>query len=248
MKRFILSVLFLSVGAVAFGQKEDPLKKGDNCFAGGDYRCASGNYQSYLRQHPNSPNQKTVEEKKMKADSCIIWQMHAEASLTKKDYPDAKANCEKILKLNPGDTYVQKQLTLCDQNLSGPDCLKQGENCYNRGDYEEAVKWYRKGAEQGYAKAQSNLGYMYYEGYGVTRDYREAIKWYRKSAEQGNADAQYNLGEMYQNGKGVPANREKAIEWYRKAAGQGNETAKENLKKLGVVYDESPSTQQTNHQ
>ena len=36
-------------------------------------------------------------------------------------------------------------------------------------DYKEAVKWYRKAAEQGYAKAQFNLGFMYYKVKGCPR-------------------------------------------------------------------------------
>jgi TPR repeat protein len=37
-------------------------------------------------------------------------------------------------------------------------------------DYAEAVKWYRKAAEQGDVKAQSNLGVMYASGQGVKQD------------------------------------------------------------------------------
>ena len=39
-------------------------------------------------------------------------------------------------------------------------------------DYTEAVNWFRKAAEQGYAQAQYKLGVMYDEGLGVTQDYR----------------------------------------------------------------------------
>jgi TPR repeat protein len=70
-------------------------------------------------------------------------------------------------------------------------------------DYAEALKWYRKAAEQGEANAQSNLGVMYHEGEGTARDYAEAVKWWRKAAEQGHADAQNNLGVMYAAGSGV---------------------------------------------
>ena len=56
-------------------------------------------------------------------------------------------------------------------------------------DKEEAVKWYRKAAEQGYASAQYNLGNIYGNGRGVKQDYVEAVKWYRKAADQGDADA-----------------------------------------------------------
>ena len=60
--------------------------------------------------------------------------------------------------------------------------------------YTEAVNWYRKSAEQGFAEAQYNLGLMYFNGDGVAQNYTEAAKWYRKAAEQGYAKAQYNLG------------------------------------------------------
>ena len=70
-------------------------------------------------------------------------------------------------------------------------------------DYAEAVKWYRKAAEQGQAEAQFTLGLFYYCGNGVKQDYTEAVKWYRKAAEQGDADAQCNLGYCYDCGHGV---------------------------------------------
>ncbi|MDB4723205.1 sel1 repeat family protein [Akkermansiaceae bacterium] len=61
-------------------------------------------------------------------------------------------------------------------------------------DAEEAVKWYRKAADQGNATAQYNLGLSYDYGEGVEKDAEEAVKWYRKAADQGIAAAQKNLG------------------------------------------------------
>ncbi|WP_048942598.1 tetratricopeptide repeat protein, partial [Haemophilus influenzae] len=61
----------------------------------------------------------------------------------------------------------------------------------------EAVKWYRKAAEQGDANAQAYLGLAYTEGRGVRQDYTEAVKWFRKAAEQGHANAQAILGFSY---------------------------------------------------
>ena len=50
----------------------------------------------------------------------------------------------------------------------------------------EAVKWYRKAAEQGDATAQFTLGSMYVRGSGVRENYAEAAKLYRRAAEQGH--------------------------------------------------------------
>src|SRR5260221_494374 len=55
-------------------------------------------------------------------------------------------------------------------------------------DYAEAVKWYRKAADQGLAVAENSLGEMYEEGNGVTQDYVEAYKWYNLAASQGDSN------------------------------------------------------------
>jgi TPR repeat protein len=60
-------------------------------------------------------------------------------------------------------------------------------------DETEAVKWYRKSAEQGNAFGQNNLGAMYEYGNGVNKDILKAVSWYRKAAEQGHNGAIENL-------------------------------------------------------
>jgi len=124
------------------------------------------------------------------------------------------------------------------QSMSAKDAYERGENYryarYGFGqDYAEAVKWYRKAAEQGHARAQYALGFMYESGRGVTQDDSEAVKWYRKAAEQGDASAQSNLGLMYESGRGVTKDDSEAVKWYRKAAKQGNANAQFAL---GVMY------------
>ena len=99
-------------------------------------------------------------------------------------------------------------------------------------DYEEAVKWYSKAAEQGDADAQNNLGYCYYFGEGVEQDYEEAVKWYTKAAEQGDAEAQFELAGCYERGEGVCQDFEEALKWYTKAAKQGQEEAQKALERL----------------
>jgi TPR repeat protein len=64
----------------------------------------------------------------------------------------------------------------------------------NAPDFQQAMEWYRKAADQGHAAAQLNLGLMYASGRGVPRDDAEALNWMRKSADGGNAAAQHDLG------------------------------------------------------
>jgi TPR repeat protein len=82
---------------------------------------------------------------------------------------------------------------------------------------------YCKAAEQGYPKAQRQLGNAYNSGEGVAKDEAEAVRWYRKAAEQGDADAQTILGSMYEyGGGGLSKDDTEAASWFRKAAEQGD--------------------------
>jgi len=92
-------------------------------------------------------------------------------------------------------------------------------------DYTEAIKWYRKAAEQGYASAQNNLGVIHQKGMGVLQDFEEAVKWYRKAADQGVAGAQSNLSLMYIFGMGVPQDFVQAYMWINLAATTGDQRA-----------------------
>ena len=58
----------------------------------------------------------------------------------------------------------------------------------------EGAQWLQKAAEQGFARAQYDLGYLYANGEGVEKNDGQAVVWYRKAAEQGFARAQYMLG------------------------------------------------------
>jgi TPR repeat protein len=88
-------------------------------------------------------------------------------------------------------------------------------------------------ATQGNGRAQSILGWLYLNGFGVPKDWVTAAGWYRKAAEQGADEAQTNLGDMYRNGLGVPVDPVTAIQWFRKAAEKGDFMAQA---KLGEMY------------
>ena len=55
-----------------------------------------------------------------------------------------------------------------------------------------------KAADQGFLRAQHNLGVMYSDGDGVPRDYVKAAYWYNEAAVQGFGKSQTNLAMMYQ--------------------------------------------------
>ena len=122
-----------------------------------------------------------------------------------------------LAKATQGDAKAQNDLGVCYYNGDG---VEQ--------DYEKAVYWFTKAAEEGLVEAQNNLGLLYY-GEGGWQDYEKAVYWLTKAAEQGHASAQNNLGFHYRNGYGVKKDEVKAVEWYTKAAKQDRASAQYNL-------------------
>lgn len=98
----------------------------------------------------------------------------------------------------------------------------------------EAVKWFRKAAEQNDRRGQSMMGVMYTNGRGVKIDYDEAMKWFRLAAAQNSAHAQYNLGYMYGVGKGVTKDAAESAKWYLKAA-ENKDVGSQRI--IGSLYE-----------
>ena len=101
---------------------------------------------------------------------------------------------------------------------------------------EKAAYWHRLAAEQGHARGQYHLGWMYQEGRGVPRDDKLAVQWFRKAAEQGHVLSQVALGWMYAVGRGVPQDDRLAVKWFRKADEQRNVLGQAGP--LGRMYEE----------
>src|SRR3546814_4465525 len=97
---------------------------------------------------------------------------------------------------------------------------------------EEAVGWYRRSADAGFALAQFKLGLLYQTGTAVPQDLAAARGWYAKASAQGLASASYNLAVLLETGQGGPAEPARAAGLYREAAGLGVSEAFLNLGNL----------------
>ena len=64
----------------------------------------------------------------------------------------------------------------------------------------EAVKWWLKSAESGYAKAQSKLGDCFSTGEGVTKDIPAGLNWHRMAAAQGDSRSHIWLSKQHLDG------------------------------------------------
>jgi TPR repeat protein len=102
-----------------------------------------------------------------------------------------------------------------------------------RKDYAAAVRLLQPLAEAGDARAQVQLGTLYYHGHGVAEDDALALRWYDRAARQGHAQAQYLLANLYAFGHAaVPEGHDAmrlAAQWYFEAARQGHMDAQYSL-------------------
>lgn len=77
-------------------------------------------------------------------------------------------------------------------------------------DYEKANKYYKIGAESGFADAQFFYAFRLENGINTDKNIFEANKYYKLSADQGNKDAQFHYSLNLQEGAGVPQDEDKA--------------------------------------
>jgi TPR repeat protein len=151
------------------------------------------------------------------------WRDHLSRSMTPEQIAKAQRLCQE---------WKPKQQAKDEEVAEQGDAeaqLKVARYYYCKKDYAEAIKWFRRAAEQEQADAQVALGNIYFSGEAVPKDAVEAVTWHRKAAEQGNADGQSSLGACYALGAGVTKDDVEAVKWLKRAAEQGHAGAQMNL-------------------
>jgi TPR repeat protein len=109
------------------------------------------------------------------------------------------------------------------------DRMKRAQAAWAAGEHGAALALWEPLAQQGLARAQSNLGAAFLEGRGVARDVGRAADLLRRAADQGDAGGQRNLAHCYYEGWGVPQDPVQAALWYEKAATQNDADAQDML-------------------
>lgn len=131
--------------------------------------------------------------------------------------------------------------------VSAQDLYCKGDEAYNRQDYVEAAKLWRRAADMDYPWAIYRLATMYEKGLGVARNESEAIRLYEKALDNGIAQAKTDLNRLrhieekltptqsYAKGVGLCNEGEytEGAKWLRKAAEEGVAAAQNHL---GTLY------------
>lgn len=116
------------------------------------------------------------------------------------------------------------------------------ELCYGMQNYDEAIRWYKKAAEEGFAEDMNALGNIYFHGMVAAQDYAEALKWYLMAADEGDEVAMHSAADILAYGYGgVPVDDSRAFALYLEAAQMGNVHSMNNV---GVMYFSGRGTQQ----
>ncbi len=91
-----------------------------------------------------------------------------------------------------------------------------------QGDYDEAVRWYKRAADQGHPGSQWKLSVCYRAGLGVEPDIEKSVDFLQRSARGGNSEAQLQLGCLYYFGLNVIEDKRKAYQCFKSASDQWN--------------------------
>lgn len=94
-----------------------------------------------------------------------------------------------------------------------------------------AASWFKKSADGGYAPAQTALGALYDEGFGVAKSQEEAKKWFQKAADQGDTVGLIDLARKYLARIGIEKDEAKAF-WLMLKAAERNDP----VGQFGVAY------------
>lgn len=82
--------------------------------------------------------------------------------------------------------------------------IEMAEIFVGKGDFVNALTWYKKAAKNGSPDAMSIVGDIYYIGEdGIEQSYSEAFKWYRRAAARGYNMAKIKMTLMIYRGRGV---------------------------------------------
>ena len=101
---------------------------------------------------------------------------------------------------------------------------------------EPEIRWLKRAAEGGHARARRDLGNALFDGVrGLAKDWPRSNYWLRLAGEEEDAVAQNNLSIAYLYGEGVPRDPNKSLDWLLRSLRNGYVSAEYNL---GVGYYE----------
>jgi uncharacterized protein len=97
-----------------------------------------------------------------------------------------------------------------------------------------AIDYFRRSSDLGFAPAQVVLGYLYETGRNTTADPHEALEWYQKAARQDDPLAQWLVGREIYLGEVPPRDLNQAASWLEKSSAHDDPFAEYLLGKIAL--------------
>ena len=120
------------------------------------------------------------------------------------------------LMLEPGPVQALAATVNSAKDIAQQD-NRLGKHEFMSRHYHRAMSLFRTAANAGIIKAETRLGYMYYNGFGTSPNAKKAVDLWTKAAAQGDPRAMYDLGDCYQLGRGCEHSYRLATMWYQRA-------------------------------
>ncbi|KAK8843308.1 hypothetical protein M9Y10_025163 [Tritrichomonas musculus] len=95
----------------------------------------------------------------------------------------------------------------------------------NEESQKKSMEYFKKSAENGYAKAQSYYGLCLLKGEGVEKDEKEGIEMLKSSCIQGDVNGMYELGLALYQGIGIEKDEDFGLVYLKEAAEHGKSEA-----------------------
>jgi TPR repeat protein len=129
--------------------------------------------------------------------------------------------------------------------LNAPQLFDQGMNALTgstvtRSDA-DAMEYFHRSADQGFAPAQVVLGYLFETGRGTAVNAQEAFGWYKKAAQQDDPLAQWLAGRMIYAGSVPGRDLNEASAFFQSAAHHGDAFGEYLLGKVKLDRRDYPS-------
>ena len=134
MKRIIILFLFFTVFGTFSAYGQTFIMDGDRCFDSGDYTCAITHFEEAFKI-ASDKDKRNTEILLMRAKRCSESIKAANQAFNNNNYSTAKDEYLRVLDSNPKDEYAKAQLEKCRNILDSQTYLKDGDGCFDKGNY-----------------------------------------------------------------------------------------------------------------
>ena len=95
---------------------------------------------------------------------------------------------------------------------------EKGANYYAKGDYENAIEYYRLAAAFGNTYSISDLGYCYMYARSIEKNMALALAYFKIASSEDDVEATYKLGNIYMHGEeGIEQDIDLGLYYYHRA-------------------------------